>query len=49
MQYILLPVVIGGGVGALIGSTKNLAKSGFWWGFWLGPLGWLVMALKKRA
>jgi hypothetical protein len=48
MQYILLPVVVGGGVGALIGSTKDHAKSGFWLGLFLGPIGWIITALTKR-
>jgi hypothetical protein len=37
--------VIGGGVGYAIGNAKGRGPSGFWWGFLLGVIGWIVIAL----
>ena len=31
--------------GASIGKKKNAAKAGFWCGFLLGPIGWIIAAL----
>jgi hypothetical protein len=36
---------IGGGVGALIGSSKGRGPLGFVLGLVLGPIGWVIMAL----
>jgi hypothetical protein len=47
MGAILFAAAVGGGIGALIGSAKGNTKAGFWWGFLLGPIGWIVMAVKK--
>jgi len=38
-------VVIGGGVGVAIGSNKGRGVEGFWLGFLLGPIGWIITAL----
>jgi RNA polymerase subunit RPABC4/transcription elongation factor Spt4 len=35
-----------GVIGGLIGRAKGRATSGFWWGFFLGPMGWLIVALQ---
>jgi predicted amidophosphoribosyltransferase len=32
-------------VGALIGSAKGRVLAGFLWGLFLGPLGWLIIAV----
>jgi hypothetical protein len=32
-------------IGALIGGTKGKAGAGFWCGFFLGPIGWIIAAL----
>ena len=37
--------LIGGAIGAMIGERKRRKEAGFWWGFFLGPLGWLIVAL----
>jgi hypothetical protein len=42
-----LIVAVGGDIGAFIGSAKGNTKAGFWWGFLLGPIGWIIMAVKK--
>lgn len=47
MGTILFAAAVGGGIGALIGSAKGNTKAGFWWGFLLGPIGWIIMAVKK--
>jgi hypothetical protein len=38
-------VIIGGGVGAVIGSFKNRILLGFVLGFFLGCLGWIIIAV----
>ena len=43
--YIILWVLAGGGIGAAIGSNKGRGGEGFWLGFILGPIGWVVAAL----
>ena len=40
MGAVIFAAAVGGGIGALIGSSKGNAKAGFWWGFLLGPIGW---------
>jgi len=39
--------LVGGGIGAAIGSKKGVAVGGFFLGALLGPLGWLIMAVTK--
>ncbi len=34
-------------IGALIGRSKGRVLAGFLWGLFLGPLGWLIVALAK--
>jgi len=37
--------LLGGAIGAAIGERKHRKSGGFWWGFFLGPLGWLIVAV----
>ena len=48
LQIVLLytfSALISGAIGALIGQRRRRTGAGFWWGFLLGPIGWLVVAL----
>jgi hypothetical protein len=40
--------LIGAGVGLIIGLTKNNPVAGVLWGVFLGPIGWIIMALFPR-
>ena len=39
---------ISGGIGAVIGNTVDDIGGGFLWGFFLGPIGWLITLLIPR-
>jgi len=39
--------LIGGGIGAAIGSLKFRGSAGFWLGLFLGPLGWIIAAVQE--
>lgn len=43
---ILLIIVfsINGGIGYLIAKGKGRGVAGFWWGFFLGIIGWIIAA-----
>lgn len=41
----LFVATISGFFGVAIGSQRNLATLGFWLGFWLGPLGWILACI----
>lgn len=45
---LLAGIVIGGGVGGIIGSFKRRTLLGFLLGFFLGCLGWIIIALIPR-
>ena len=42
-----LTAVIAGAIGAMVGQRRGRQYAGFWWGFLLGPLGWLIVALGR--
>jgi hypothetical protein len=45
MEYVLVWVALGALVGAAIGKSKGRALAGAAWGIFLGPIGWIVMAI----
>jgi len=45
MEFLLLGAVIAGVIGMAIGSSKGKVGAGFWLGFLLGPIGWIIAAL----
>jgi hypothetical protein len=34
-----------GAIGSAFGSNKGRLKAGFWFGFFFGPIGWLIIAI----
>ena len=41
-------LVVGGIVGVLIGNAVNRKTVGFWFGLFLGPIGWIIVLLLPR-
>ena len=39
----VLWALIGGAVGSIIGARKQRQEAGFWFGFLLGPIGWILV------
>ncbi|MFT3851502.1 MAG: hypothetical protein QM733_01970 [Ilumatobacteraceae bacterium] len=46
---VLVVALINGGIGALIGSSKGKTSDGFWWGFFLGQIGWIIIAVSRSS
>ena len=42
---ILIIWIVFGLIGAAIGQSRGRTNAGFWWGLFLGPLGWLIVIL----
>ena len=42
---LVLASAVCGLIGAAVGSQKGNAASGFWWGFFLWQIGWILVAL----
>jgi hypothetical protein len=38
-------IIINGGIGVLIGQGKGRSWLGFWLGFLIGPIGWIIVAV----
>ena len=49
LVYLLVLVVVGGGVGYLIGANKGLGSAGFWLGALLGLIGWIIVAVMEPS
>lgn len=49
MVMVVIWVVVGGGIGAAIGSSKGRTSAGFWWGALLGLIGWIIAALMSPS
>lgn len=45
----IVGLMISGGIGYLIGKGKGRGTAGFWWGFFLGIIGWIVAACLAPA
>jgi hypothetical protein len=45
MELLIIMMAISGGIGALIGNGKERAFAGFLWGFCLGIIGWIIIAI----
>tara|TARA_B110000503_G_scaffold131661_1_gene206622 strand:+ start:394 stop:894 length:501 start_codon:yes stop_codon:yes gene_type:complete len=44
----LIASSISGAIGAIIGARIDKAQAGFWWGFFLGFIGWIILLLMPR-
>jgi hypothetical protein len=42
---LLVVMWVFGAIGALIAREKGRAWAGFWWSYFLGPIGWVIAAL----
>ena len=52
MEGLILVIVvfgINGGIGYLIAKGKGRGTAGFWWGFFLGIIGWIVAAMLEPS
>ncbi len=45
MEFLIIMMLLSGGVGALIGNSKERAFAGFIWGACLGIIGWIVIVV----
>ncbi len=45
LKFLLIMFLANGLIGALVGQKKNRIEAGLLFGFLLGPLGWLLVAL----
>ena len=45
LLILLLWSLIGGFIGYSVGNFKGRSGAGFFWGFFLGPLGWFIVTL----
>jgi hypothetical protein len=45
---ILFKMLIGGGIGYIIGRSKNRQWAGFWWGTAIGWIGWIITACMHK-
>jgi hypothetical protein len=48
LVVIAVKMVIGGGIGYLIGRSKNRQWAGFWWGTCAGWIGWVIAACMRK-
>lgn len=46
-NFVFAGLLISAFIGCLIGNFKNRKGLGLWLGFWLGPIGWIVMLFLK--
>ena len=45
LPILTLPLAFFAAIGAAFGSNKGRIGAGFWYGFFFGPIGWLVIAI----
>ena len=45
---ILIGAIVSGVIGTFLGGSVNKGTAGFWLGFFLGPIGWIVVLLLPR-
>lgn len=45
LPLVSFPLTFFAAVGAAFGSNKGRIGAGFWYGFFFGPIGWLVIAI----
>jgi hypothetical protein len=48
LAFVVFGAVSAGIVGAFLGSTVNKGFAGFFLGFFLGPIGWIIVFLLPR-
>lgn len=42
-MYLVSYLLVGGIIGYFIGKSKNRTSAGFWFGFFLGIIGWVIV------
>jgi len=48
LAFFIIGAVVSGLVGVLLGSSVNRGGAGFFLGFFLGPIGWIIVLLLPR-
>lgn len=46
---LVVAAIVSGAIGALIASRKDREVAGFWFGFFLGAIGWIIAALLEPS
>ena len=48
LAFVVIGAIISGIVGGFLGDSVNKGIAGFWLGFFLGPIGWIIVLLLPR-
>ena len=49
LPILVISAIISGVIGLFLGSSVNKGFAGFFLGLFLGPIGWIIVLLHKKA